>query len=322
MSDVLTFTKRGIYCAAGDFYIDPSHRVDRALVTHGHADHARPGMGAYLATASATPVLQHRLGTKATIDPIPYGESRQIGGARVSFHPAGHVPGSAQIRVDVAGEVWVASGDYKTEDDGLSEPFAPIPCHSFITECTFGLPIYAWPSQSDLVTQINDWWANNRANGRASFLGAYSLGKAQRLLATIDTGIGPVLTHHTITATNAVLRAQGFALPQTVPLTPDTRAADHPGALILAPQSSFAQPWAKAFHPAATAFASGWMAVRKTRRSRSMDRGFVVSDHADWDGLNTAIRATGAEKIFVMHGFTAPFQRWLASQGYDARIVP
>lgn len=320
MADVLTFTDRGIYCPAGDFYIDPWRPVDRALITHAHSDHARPGMGAYLATPGTGAVMRHRLGD-IRLDTIGFGETRQIGGATVSFHPAGHVPGSAQIRVAVAGEVWVASGDYKVVADGLSEPFEPVTCHAFITESTFGLPIFKWTPQELLARQINDWWAANAAAGRASVLGAYALGKAQRLLTTVNPDIGPILTHGAIENTNVVLRDHGIALPQTIRVAPETRAVDHPGALILATPGALGTTWPRRFGPLSTAFASGWMALRGVRRRRAADRGFIVSDHADWDGLNTAIKATGATRIFTTHGYTASFQRWLTDQGYDANIV-
>ncbi|MEM8536263.1 MAG: ligase-associated DNA damage response exonuclease [Pseudomonadota bacterium] len=320
MEDVLTFTDRGIYCPAGDFYIDPWRPVDRALITHGHADHARPGMNRYLATQAAAPVMRHRLGD-ITLDTVDFGETRQIGSATVSFHPAGHVPGSAQIRVAVAGQVWVVSGDYKVVADGLSEPFEPVKCHAFITECTFGLPIFTWTPQDVLTKQINDWWAANAAAGRTSILGAYALGKAQRLLTTVDTDIGPILTHGAIENTNAVLRAQGIALPDTTLATPDTTHKTHPGALVLATPSALGTTWTRKFGPSSTAFASGWMALRGVRRRRAADRGFIVSDHADWEGLNAAINDTGATKIFATHGYTNAFQKWLTAQGYDAHIV-
>ena len=320
MADVLTFTDRGIYCPAGDFYIDPWRPVDRALITHGHSDHARPGMGRYLATAGTAPVMRHRLG-EITLQTISYASPIEIGDATVSFHPAGHVPGSAQIRVAVAGEVWVVSGDYKTVADGLSEPFEPVDCHAFITECTFGLPIFNWTPQDLLAAQINSWWAANAAAGRTSILGAYALGKAQRLLATVDTGIGPILTHGAVENTNAVLRDQGIALPQTVRVTADISHKTHPGALVLATPSALGTSWSRRFGPSSTAFASGWMALRGVRRRRAADRGFIVSDHADWAGLNSAIAATGAEKVFVTHGYTSAFQRWLSSRGYDAHVV-
>ena len=320
MADVLTFTDRGIYCPAGDFYIDPWRPVDRALITHGHSDHARWGMQRYLSTDAAAPVIRHRLG-EIDLDTIRYGETRTIGGASVSFHPAGHVPGSAQIRVEVKGQVWVVSGDYKVVADGLSEPFEPVTCHAFITECTFGLPIFKWTPQDVLKAQINQWWATNAANGVTSVLGAYALGKAQRLLATVDPTIGPILTHGAIENTNAVLRAQGIALPATKLVTPDFKAKDHPGALVIAPPSALSGPWVRKFGQVSTAFASGWMALRGVRRRRAADRGFVVSDHADWDGLNTAIRETGATRVFATHGYTSSFHRWLRDQGYDAHVV-
>ena len=317
---VLTFTDKGIYCPAGDFHIDPWRPVDRALITHGHADHARWGMKRYLATDAAAPVMRHRLG-EVVLETTRFGDEIRIGDATVSFHPAGHVPGSAQIRVEVGGEVWVVSGDYKVVADGVSEPFEPVACHTFITECTFGLPVFNWDAPDDVAAAVNAWWAANRAAGRYSVCGAYALGKAQRILAHLDTGIGPILTHGAIENTNAVLRAQGIALPDTVQVTPDLDAKAYPGAFVLATPSALGTAWMRRFQPASTAFASGWMALRGVRRRRAADRGFVMSDHADWAGLNTAIRATGAERVFVTHGYTSVFRRWLEEQGYDAGIV-
>ena len=317
---VLEFKPQGIYCPAGEFFIDPWKPVDRALITHGHADHSRWGMKRYLATEAATPVIKHRLG-HINIETIRYGEPRQIGSAKVSFHPAGHVPGSAQIRVEVAGEVWVASGDYKTVDDGLSEPFEPVSCHAFITESTFGLPVFKWDRQEDVIAALNTWWQANHDAGQFSIIGAYALGKAQRILANVDTSIGPILTHGAIENTNAVLRAQGLPLPPTIRVTADTNIKDHAGALVIATPSAMNGPWARKFGAASTAFASGWMAMRGVRRRRAADRGFVMSDHADWEGLNSAIKATGAERVFVTHGYTAQFSRWLSEQGYDAAVV-
>lgn len=317
---VLEFRDEGIFCPVGGFHIDPWKPVDRALITHGHADHAYPGHRAYLSSTAAAPVLRHRLGDIA-IETLPFGDRRDINGVTVSFHPAGHVPGSAQIRVEHRGEVWVVSGDYKTTADGLSEPFAPVRCHAFITECTFGLPVFDWKPEAVLAAEINDWWRANAAAGRVSAIGAYSLGKAQRLLTMADPAIGPILTHAAVENTNAVLRAQGLTLPDTVRVTPETDPKAYPGALLIAPPSALDGKWSRRFGPMATAFASGWMALRGVRRRRALDRGFVVSDHADWKGLNAAIAETGATRIFATHGYTATFRDWLASQGYDAQIV-
>lgn len=318
---VLTFTPEGIYCPAGDFYIDPWRRVDRALITHGHSDHARWGMGRYLATHDALPVIRHRLG-EIEADGIAYGEQRRIGGATVSFHPAGHVPGSAQIRVEVGGEVWVASGDYKTIDDGLSTPYEPIRCHHFITESTFGLPVFRWEPQEVVATQLNDWWRSCAQAGKTAVLGAYSLGKAQRLMSMLAPEIGPILCHAAVENTNAVMRDQGIALPATVLADKDVNAKTHPGAMVIAPPSALGSAWSKRFGPQESGFASGWMAMRGVRRRRAGDRGFVISDHADWSGLLWAIEQTGAENIYVTHGYTDVFTRYLNEKGWNARVVP
>lgn len=322
MSDpVLQFTPDGIYCAAGNFHIDPWRKVPRALITHGHADHARWGMGRYLATHDALPVMRHRLGN-ITAEGIEYGEVRQIGGARVSFHPAGHVPGAAQIRVEVGGEVWVASGDYKVIDDGLTRPFEPVKCDHFITESTFGLPVFNWVSQRDVAQQINHWWRHCSDAGKTAILGAYSLGKAQRLISMLDPAVGPILCHAAVENTNAVLRDQGIVLPDTVLADKNVNARTHPGAMVISPPSAMGSAWSKKFGPQETGFASGWMAMRGVRRRRAGDRGFIISDHADWSGLLWAISETGAENIYVTHGYTEIFTRYLNEKGWNAQIVP
>jgi putative mRNA 3-end processing factor len=318
---VLSFTDRGIWCEAGGFHIDPWRPVDRALITHGHSDHARGGMRRYLATDIAAPVMRHRLGQDIALETIAYGERRRIGDATVSFHPAGHVPGSAQIRVEVGGEAWVVSGDYKVVDDGLSTPWEPVPCHTFISECTFGLPVFSWTPEAELKAAINAWWAANAAEGRFSILGAYSLGKAQRLLHLLDPSTGPILTHGAVEATTVILRDQGLPLPMTERVVPGMDLKARAGAMVIATPSALGTPWTRRFGDAGQAFASGWMALRGVRRRRNLEKGFIVSDHADWEGLNAAIRATGAERVFVTHGYTAQFRRWLAEQGYDAGIV-
>jgi len=318
---VLKVTERGIWCPAGDFFIDPWRPVARAIVTHGHSDHARPGHGGYLTTPAAAPAIRHRLGP-VPVHTLGYGEPLRIGDATVSLHPAGHLPGSAQVRVERGGEVWVVSGDYKTEADGLSEPFEPVRCHTFVTECTFGLPVFRWAPQDAIVRAVRDWWQAAAGEGRFALIGAYSLGKAQRLIAALGRDApGPILTHGAVEDMTAVLRAQGLALPETRRVTPALDLKSLRGALVVAPPGALAQPWARRFGPAETATASGWMALRGVRRRRGLGRGFAISDHADWPGLNAAIRATGAARILVTHGYTSSFRRWLAEQGYDAGIV-
>lgn len=311
---VLTFTAKGIYCPAGDFYIDPTRAVERALVTHGHSDHAYQGHKSYLCTHAALPVIRHRLG-RITAEGIAYGEVLRIGGVTVSFHPAGHVPGSAQIRIERAGEVWVVSGDYKVEQDSVSEAFVPVRCHTFISECTFGLPIFQWRPEVQILADIAAWWARNASEGRVSVLAAYSFGKAQRLMAGIPPQ-GPIYTHDAVEDVTDILRRQGYALPAThrvgLSLLPRN-------ALIIAPPNVLNGDWANGFGPMSVGFASGWMAL--AARRRGLGAAFTLSDHADWPGLNLAIKETGATRVFVTHGYTGPFRRWLETQGYDAGIV-
>ena len=310
---LLEFTSKGIYCPQAKVHIDPWRPVERALITHGHADHSRWGHKSYLCTTLAKPVIRYRLGN-INIQSVNYGEPVVINGVKFSFHPAGHIIGSAQIRVEYKGEVWVASGDYKTEADGLSTPFEAIKCHTFITESTFGLPIYRWQKQKDEFASINQWWAGNQAAGKISLLTAYALGKAQRLLHGIDVNIGKIYTHGAIENTNRIIRKQGIALPETIKITPKTSPKDVRGHLIMAPPSVIGSPWIRKFQPLSIGIASGWMALRGTRRRRAADRGFVLSDHADWDGLNQAIDATGAEQVIVTHGYSSIFARWLREE--------
>ena len=313
-------TDRGLWCEAGEFYIDPWRPVDRALITHGHSDHARPGHGAYLCTAQALPVIRRRLG-EIRADTLAYGARLTLGGVTVSFHPAGHVPGSAQIRVERGGEVWVVTGDYKTAPDRLCEAWEPVACHTLVTECTFGLPVFAWEDETAVAVQINRWWAAAADEGRVAILGAYALGKAQRVMSLLDPSIGPILTHGAVEEMTAVLRAQGYRLPATTRVTPDLPKAAQARALVIAPPSALGSAWARRYGAASDAFASGWMRLRGVRRRRAADRGFVLSDHADWSGLNAAVRATGATRVFATHGYTAAFSRYLAEEGYETGTI-
>jgi putative mRNA 3-end processing factor len=319
-SDLIVARPEGLYCAAGDFYIDPWRPVERAVITHGHSDHARAGHGRYLAHTDSAGVLRARLGQDITLQTLAYGQAVAHGGVRISLHPAGHVLGSAQVRLEHGGQVWVASGDYKTEADGTCTPFEPVRCDCFITESTFGLPIYRWPAQPVLMADIQAWWQANAAQGRPSVLLCYAFGKAQRILHGMDPTLGPIVVHGAVEPLNEVYRAAGVALPPTLRATDaGVDAALLKKALILAPPSAQGTPWMRRFPGHADAFASGWMQLRGTRRRRGVDRGFVMSDHADWPGLQSAIAATGAGRVFVTHGSVAVLVRWLREQGLDAQ---
>jgi putative mRNA 3-end processing factor len=319
---MLTTTDRGLYCAAGDFFIDPWRPVDRAIITHAHGDHLTAGCADYLMAMRGTALARTRLGASADrVHGIAYGETRMINGVTVSLHPAGHILGSAQIRVESGGEVWVVSGDYKTQADSTCDPFVPVRCHTFITESTFGLPIYRWTPQEAVFDEINAWWRTNAEAGRASMLFGYSLGKAQRLLAGLDPSIGPIVTHGAVETMTAHYRDAGVALPATRTAASMTRSDELRRAMVVAPPNADGSPWAKRFGEASTAFASGWMRVRGARRWRSLDRGFTLSDHVDWPSLLSAIDATGASQVWVTHGFTGPVVRWLTERGLDARVL-
>jgi putative mRNA 3-end processing factor len=310
--------KEGLYCVPGDFYIDPWRPVERAVITHAHGDHARWGHSHYLASAPSVDILKSRLGADINIDGLAYGERIVHNGVTISLHPAGHVLGSAQVRMECGGEVWVASGDYKVEPDATCAPFEPVRCHSFITESTFGLPIYRWDPQQDVFDDINRWWRANAGQGRTSILYAYAFGKAQRLLSGLDPSIGPIVCHGAVEPLNRVYREGGVALPPTR-LVSETDKAGLKHALVLAPPSASGSPWTKRFGDYSDAFASGWMLLRGARRRRGVDRGFVLSDHADWPGLMDAIRATGAEQVIVTHGSIPVMVRWLRQIGLDAK---
>lgn len=318
---MLTISEHGLYCPAGDFYIDPWRSVERAVITHGHGDHARTGSRAYLCAQESVGILRLRLGMKVVIEGRPYGEVLTINGVRVSFHPAGHILGSAQIRLEHGGEIWVASGDYKRQPDPTCAPFEPLRCHTFLTECTFGLPLYRWPDTALVVAEIKAWWEDNRRAGRTSLLYAYSLGKAQRLLVELGTTAGPILAHPAICALLPAYTAAGVALPPVAEATPLQLHATAGQALVMA-SPGLAGDWLEAAGPIAGGFASGWMLLRKARRGRQSGRGFPISDHADWPALLQTIRETGAERILVTHGQTGPLVRWLNENGWSASALP
>ena len=316
---LITFNANGIYCERAGVYIDPLKPVDKALITHGHSDHARWGNNYYLCTTSAEPVIRYRLGNESNIESIDYGKQININGVKFSFHPAGHIIGSAQIRAEYNGEVWVASGDYKIANDGISEPFESVKCDHFITESTFGLPAFDWVPQEEIFEQINEWWRANAEKGKVSIMGSYALGKAQRIINLVDHSIGEILTHGAVEYTNKVLRKQGVKVKKTTKVDNSMHYNRFKGSLIIAPPSAFRSPWIRKFKDYSSAMASGWIGNRNM--GMTTDRGFVLSDHADWKGLNTAVKETGANNIYVTHGYTEQYAKWLVDQGYDAQVV-
>jgi putative mRNA 3-end processing factor len=315
--DLVVQRPEGLYCPPGDFYIDPWRPVHRAVITHAHADHARVGHGQYLAAAPAEGVLRTRLG-EISLQTLPYGAAIEHHGVRVSLHPAGHVLGSAQVRLEHGGQVWVASGDYKVAADPTCDAFEPVRCDVFITESTFGLPIYRWRPDDELFAHVNAWWAGNVLAGRASVLACYSFGKAQRILAGVDPTIGPIIVHGAVEPLNRAYRQAGVPLPTTRLVTDVKDKADLRRALVLCPPSAVASTWLRRFGETSTAFASGWMQLRGARRRGGYDRGFVLSDHADWPGLLGAIGATGAQRVIVTHGSIPVLVRFLTEQGLEA----
>lgn len=320
MSRLLVHNDKGIYCPKADVYIDPWRPVKKAFITHAHADHARPGSAQYVCVDSSKDIIKYRLKTQ-NISSIPYGEDLLVNGVKFSFHPAGHIIGSAQIRVEYKGEVWVVSGDYKTENDLISGEYVNLKCNTFITECTFGLPVFKWKPQSEIFSEINNWWQRNKELGKISFISAYSLGKAQRLIAGLDTSIGKIYTHSAVENTNQVIRASGVDLPETILFDPETDKSNLKGHIIIGPPAFLNSKWISKSKEVDIASASGWMNLRGARRRRSVDRGFVLSDHADWDGLLGAIESSEAEKILVTHGYVDIFSKYLQSAGYDASIL-
>jgi putative mRNA 3-end processing factor len=320
MSDLVVQRPEGLYCPAGDFHIDPWRPVARAVITHAHADHARRGHSAYLAQADSAGVLRARLGD-ITLQPLAYGEAAFVNGVKLSLHPAGHVLGSSQVRIEHEGRVWVASGDYflsaHDERNPTCPPFEPVRCDCFITESTFGLPVYRWRPQAELFAEIDAWWRANADAGRTSLLLGYSFGKAQRLLAGVDASIGPIVVHGAVEPLNRAYRDAGVALPETRPIEAVDKATLE-RALVIAPPGVLGSPWARRLVDASDAFASGWMQLRGARRRQGVDRGFVLSDHADWPGLQRAIGATGASRVIVTHGYEAVMVRWLQQQGLEA----
>ncbi len=317
---LIQFTDKGIYCRQGDFYIDPWKPVKLAVTTHGHADHVRIGSKAYLCHELTKPILDLRLGQGLKITTLPYLQQISINGVKLSLFPAGHVIGSAQIRLEYKGEICVVSGDYKLENDGLSTPFEPVKCHTFVSESTFGLPVYKWLCQEAIFGKIKDWVSANEDQQKTSVLMAYSLGKAQRLIK----GLGayrPIFVHSAIDNLNKAFIQAGIDLPETRLIGPEIKKEELQSGILIVPPALAESKWIKNLLRPATGICSGWMQVRAGRRWRNADAGFALSDHADWPALLSAVRLSQAEKVFVTHGYTAAFARYLNEIGIEAAEV-
>lgn len=320
--DLLRVTDAGLWCEAGDFFIDPWKPVDRAIITHAHSDHARPGSHSYLTSREGLTILRHRL-PATRVEAAEWGESRQLNGVRVSLHPAGHMRGSAQIRVEHRGEVWVASGDYKRQPDRTCAPFEPVCCNTFITEATFALPIYRWAPTSITLGSMKEWIAECHAKDGCAVILTYSLGKAQRVLAELgDNGLDEIYVHGAVEPINALYRDAGVRLPRTALVRDAKRGERLKRVVAIAPPSAVAPGWMTHFHDPQTAFVSGWMRIRGTRRRQALDRGFAMSDHVDWQGLLDTIAETRATRVLATHGDSAALVRVLESKGIEAAALP
>jgi putative mRNA 3-end processing factor len=322
-TDLIAPSPAGLFCEPGGFHVDPAGPADLAVLTHAHGDHARPGSARYLCAEPSLPFLRRRLGDDASVRAVPYGKRVPLGQTVVSFHPAGHVRGSAQVRVESGTEAWVVSGDYKRAADPTCAPFEVVPCDVFVTEATFALPVYRWPEPAQVVDEVLEWWDACRRTGVAAILFCYAMGKAQRLLAELARRTDRlVLVHGAIEALTALYRQAGVPMLPTVPVAEQPAKRSYAGELILAPLSASGSPWMRRFGPHERAFASGWMRVRGTRRQKGYDRGFVLSDHADWLALLRTIEETGARRVLATHGYAEELARYLAERGYQTGVLP
>jgi len=322
VSDLLEINPNGLYCPAGDFYIDPWRQVSHAVITHAHADHARPGSDRYLCASPGKHVLRTRMGNNATINTVKYGEHFSVHGVDVSLHPAGHLLGSSQVRVHHQGVTWVVTGDYKLQQDSTCECFESVPCDVFVTESTFGLPVYRWPEPATVANEINTWWRANADSGRTSVLLSYALGKAQRVASLLDPSIGPIYGHGAVMKLVEAYRASGVRLPPIDRIPPRSRKIGGGRGIVIAPPSAAATSWINRFGETSIAMVSGWMLLRGVRRRRGFPQGFILSDHVDYPDLMQAVKASGAQRVLVTHGFTDIVARLLTERGYQAEILP
>jgi putative mRNA 3-end processing factor len=315
---LLRMTAAGTYCELGGFHIDPCQPVARAVITHAHADHITRGCRSYLTATQGVQLLRSRLNHNAVIQPLDYGAGLDIAGVRVSLHPAGHILGSAQVRMEYGGEVWVFTGDYKTTPDSTCTPFEPVTCHTLITESTFGNPVFRWSESAAVMASVHNWWRANQERGVASLLYAYALGKAQRLWHALDPNIGPIAVHRDVTDNSRFYEQHGVTFPTTFdPHRADSARHWSRGLYIVPPSSRWRQPFPFHAHYA-TAFVSGWMLLPGGAEKRRVDTGFALSDHADHAEILATVAASGAERVGVMHGYIDPLVAELNAAGLNA----
>ena len=320
MSHLIKFTDKGFYCEKAGVYIDPWKKVDRAIITHAHSDHARYGNKHYLCHSDSVNLLKHRLSKNISVQGLAYGDTVYMNGVTISLFPAGHIHGSAQVLIKDDRESWVISGDYNLQEDSHIPSFQSVKCDHFVTESTFGLPVFRWDDPLRVFEQINAWWQSNADQGIPSVISAYSLGKAQRIIQNVDHNIGPVMTHAAVEGINEALRSSGISIKKTEELK-EFKSGDHNRALIICPPGATDSNWHKKIKNAKTAFASGWMMLRGAKRRRGIEKAFILSDHCDWEGLNHAIDATGAPNVYVTHGYTSVFTKWLREKSLNAHVV-
>ncbi len=314
---LLRLTSSGWYCPQGDFYVDPTRPVSKAVITHAHADHAKMGSQHYLCTPLTAKLLEQRWEQTMEAQTPEYGQVTVVNGVRVSFHPAGHVPGSAQVRLEYKGEVTVITGDYKLEDDGLSTPFEPISCHTFISESTFALPVFQWQRQEVVIQQMLQWHQENTQKGMASLVHAYSLGKAQRLIVQLAPFVDRIWVHPAVAQLNPLILPTEMQQKVCLAEAGNIPASEAKDAFIIAPPTGKIHTGKT---PCKQAFASGWMAVRGIKRRDNVDQGFVISDHADWPALLQACQQSQAEQVVLTHGYKDTLAQYLTENGQAACV--
>jgi putative mRNA 3-end processing factor len=322
-TDLLTLRPEGLYCPSGDFYIDPVRPVARAVITHGHADHARAGHSAVLATPETLLIMAARYGEDFTAarQSLTYGDSVRMGSTQVRMVPAGHILGSAQAVVECGGARVVVSGDYKRRTDLTCAPFEPVSCDIFITEATFALPVFRHPDDRDEIARLLR--SVTHFPDRTHLVGAYALGKAQRIIALLRAAgyDAPIYLHGAMVALCGLYERCGVALGDVRPATIAERSSrrDFAGAIVLAPPSAFATPWAQRFSDPLDCFASGWMRVRQRAKQRGVELPLIISDHADWDELTATALEIAPQELWVTHGRDDALARWATLNGLSAR---